>query len=426
VTSFIDFFEDYEAEVKKMVPGILQTAACITSALSKLDASAVSSLCSVLKDNSCAPISRRYVMQKLCELKGEFSEKLLTRIRDSLVRILVDEDSEIRVASAKALAEMGEDHWQEYIKGKDEDAVYLARTGDMRILEMLLCQLKESSYLKPELKEAMLSFGPAVIDPLLELLRKQKKDNYSGDFVNSACQILSHFREPRMFETLVYIIESFPDSRGPAAKVLADLRDPRCIQLLRESILTHGLAYSRKVNGCSLDNMILPLSKLGTSSTAVLIELLAHDNAEIREQAALALEKVADPRAVKPLMRALDDPARFLSLDIPLFSWWAFGVDSNFVAEASAKALEAILRTCPEKLSENNLQLLACLPHKQKTKERLVDDVVDVSFATFYRSYEKVTFRVEDRCGIDCREIRLLASLELSERQRARLRRALA
>jgi HEAT repeat protein len=422
MTSFSDPFNYLNTETEKMVPVILQEATVIVEAFNNLNASSVSSLCLLLKESQGSSTSRLCVIQKFCELKGKVSEEVSIKIRDGFVSVLVDKNPEIRKAAAKALAELGEDRWQECIKGEDEDVVCLAQVGDMRILEALVHRLEEESFSNRELEEALLSFGPVVICPLLELLKRQMRDNYSRGSMNSACHVLSHFRDPQMFDTLSAIIKSFPDSRGSAAEALAGQRDPRCIPLLKESIAIHGLAYSRKIRGSGIDNMMLPLVELGQKSTGVLIELLAHDNAEIREQAAVALEKIVDPRALGSLIPILSDTARFLSLGLLLLQEWPFGVESNFVAEAAAKAIEKLLRTCPENLGENNLQLLACLPHKQKIKERLIDD----TFENICYSFQKVTYRVEDRYGVDCREIRLLATLELSRRRKIRIVKALA
>jgi hypothetical protein len=107
---------------------------------------------------------------------------------------------------------------------------------------------------------------------------------------------------------------------------------------------------------------------------------------------------------------------------LPFWEFWPYGEEANFVAENAAKALTTILKTKVETLNEDSLRRLAHLPHKQKKNKEILHDITQICIDSFIR----IKYKVEKRQGPDCRNVCLLAKIELSKRGKIRLNQTLA
>jgi HEAT repeat protein len=90
--------------------------------------------------------------------------------------------------------------------------------------------------------------------------------------------------------------------RRAAVRAMASRRDPSIVETLVTALREQHRDFS------VLSSALQLLTMTGVDLTASLIELLHHDDADLRIQAALALGTQPDPAAVEALLAALDDP----------------------------------------------------------------------------------------------------------------------
>jgi HEAT repeat protein len=90
--------------------------------------------------------------------------------------------------------------------------------------------------------------------------------------------------------------------RRAAVRAMASRRDPSIVETLVTALREQHRDFS------VLSSALQLLTMTGVDLTAALIDLLHHDDADLRIQAALALGTQPDPAAVDALLTALDDP----------------------------------------------------------------------------------------------------------------------
>jgi len=90
--------------------------------------------------------------------------------------------------------------------------------------------------------------------------------------------------------------------RRAAVRAIASRRDPSIVETLVTALRDQHRDFS------VLSSALQLLTMTGVDLTAALIDLLHHDDADLRIQAALALGTQQDPVAVDALLAALDDP----------------------------------------------------------------------------------------------------------------------
>jgi hypothetical protein len=280
--------------------GILQDVSRIVKATNNFDIkSSAYSLCRMFQDDRKSPLTRIHSIQALEKIKDKCPEEIQPKIRAYLVGILCDRNPEIRIAAAKTLADFGENQWEKTVIGNENDLISGAGTGDSRIFKGLMRRLEHLYFTgEDKITFALKKFGSSVVVPLIKILNSQTRQKHNVSLIYAACNILTDFKAPGIFEALAHIIEEFPEARSPAGTVLANLCEPRSIPLIKKSILKNGLTNKWLRNYTQIDNIVMPLVKLETLSTPFLLEMLVHADPEIRNQAAIALEKIADPKTV--------------------------------------------------------------------------------------------------------------------------------
>ncbi len=227
----------------------------------------------------------------------------------SLLKVLNDRDPNVRKAAVDALGQI----------------------GDHRALSPLVRRLADTS---PEVHaaaiEALSRFGPAVIDLLLlayetawqrgAVIRilgsvggQQATDvllqgltEYDPAVRRNAAWALGEIRAVQAADDLYLraTIDGERAVRRAASLALAKLGDPRAAAPLSQFV--HERSFEEQIQA------ITALGELGShDATTTLIRVLEDtsiSNLAAREAAAVALGKIGDRRAIKPLQQSLEDP----------------------------------------------------------------------------------------------------------------------
>jgi HEAT repeat protein len=207
--------------------------------------------------------------------------RMLARIRDpragiSLVQMINDENEEVSNAATSALEQM-------------------AGILDEPTAAALVERLKDEQH--REAITALLGAIPTSIGPLTAML---------GDSEESArltaAGILEHLLDPRSADALVDAMAD-PVLRDFAARTLRKLsaiRD-RIDQVMNEL----SQVEESELREGARQEAVIKIHPIGRPSVEILIEYLEDDDWVVREAAADVLGKIADVRAVEPLMERL-------------------------------------------------------------------------------------------------------------------------
>lgn len=207
--------------------------------------------------------------------------KMLARIGDPragvpIVRLLTDEDESVRQATVAAL---------EHMAGILDEATAAA------LVELLKEEERRS------MVTALLGAIPTSIGPLTAMLR----DTDEASRINAAT-ILDHLLDPRSADALVDAMgdPAVRDSAIQTLKKLGAIRD-RIDQVFDE---LRDVEEPELREGARQE-AVIKLHPIGRPSVEILIEYLQDDDWVVREAAADVLGKIADVRAVEPLIERL-------------------------------------------------------------------------------------------------------------------------
>ena len=275
---------------------------------------AVEPLITLLKDEDS------YVRKKVALALGELGSP---RAVEPLITLLKDEDSDVRWMAASSLSELGSLRAVEplirLLKDKDsfvreEAAQILGELGSPRAVEPLIRLLKdEDSYVREEAAQALGELGsPRAVEPLIRLLKDE-----DSDVREEAAQALGELGSLRAVEPLIRLFKDKDSSvreeavgaidqpidrrtRRAVAMSLGALGDRRAVEPLI-AILTDP-----DTSNYYIQDAVETLGTLGDRrALEPLVALLAHENTQIRLQAAGALGALGGQRALEPLVALL-------------------------------------------------------------------------------------------------------------------------
>jgi len=217
------------------------------------------------------------------ELKKE-AAAMLARIKDpqagvALVGLLQDSDEGVRQAGAAALEQMAG----------------VLNTETATALVALLPQTPDGDMRR--LVTHLIGAIPTAVFPLCEMLKHP-----DPEVQVTAATMLDHLLDPRS-------VDAFIDAMGqPAVRDIA-VGTLKKLQAIRERI-DQAFNALREVEGASEREearmaTVIDLLGIGRPSVEILIEYLEDDDWLVREAAADLLGKIADVRAVEPLMTRL-------------------------------------------------------------------------------------------------------------------------
>ena len=170
--------------------------------------------------------------------------------------------------------------------------------GDPRAVELLIASLKDSNPVVRQ--EAARGLGdikdPRAVEPLIAAL----KDSVSAVSADAA-GALGAINDPRAVDPLIAVLQdSHPD--GSASGLAASRRYSRAAAALDRA--NADKAYDRAVVAAALGDIADP------RAVEPLIAALNDPDSSVSDHAAVALGDIGDPRAVKPLIDALDSNVR--------------------------------------------------------------------------------------------------------------------
>lgn len=218
------------------------------------------------------------------ELKKE-AAAMLARIKDpqagvALVGLLQDGDRAVRKSGAAALEQMA--------------GVLDSETASALVALLLKTQDDETRQLIMHLVGAV----PTAVAPLCEMLKHQ-----DPNVQVTAATMLDQLLDPRS-------VDAFIDAMGQSAVRDIAVGTLKKLAAIRERI-DKAFNALREVEGASEREearmaTVIDLLGIGRPSVEILIEYLEDDDWVVREAAADLLGKIADVRAVEPLMRRLE------------------------------------------------------------------------------------------------------------------------
>ena len=219
------------------------------------------------------------------ELKRE-AAAMLARIKDpqagvALVGLLEDGDEAVRKAGAAALEQM-------------------AGVLDVETASALVALLpKTQEPVCRELVTHLIGAIPTAVGPLCEMMKHPNPDAQV-----TAATMLDHLLDPRSVDAFIDAMAQ-PAVRDIAAGTLKKLGAIR--ERIDESLNALGDVEGGSEREEARMATVIDLLGIGRPSVEILIEYLEDEDWLVREAAADLLGKIADVRAVEPLMRRLAD-----------------------------------------------------------------------------------------------------------------------
>ncbi len=278
---------------------------------------------------------------------GEMREKAAV---DPILGILTKDYPPVKASATIALGKIGDeravevlrkemkDGDSEYVKGGS--AIALGRIGDESSVPYLIDRLRD-----PKIRvrsSAALALGEigseTAVKPLIEILetgkssegKKNNSMNANADVRKSAVLALGEIGSTDATETLIGILTDEGETlevRTAAASALGNIEDPRAVETLKqvlddktmhESIRNEAfLAFSKTKDQETAEVLIEKLGdkEFGVSAREALIDMgeiavdplienLKTKDQKLKDETALTLIEIGDPRAVKPLVLA--------------------------------------------------------------------------------------------------------------------------
>ena len=290
--------------------GTSMTRSCIEALAMLHDPRAVESLAEI----ACADrrnSDRREAVKALVAIGGKTAEPHLRLLLD-------DEDDEIRLGAASALARKGDMQAQRVILDALQDGAYpwgrtaaVVAAGDLRLpgaynrlLEILVREnagINELS-LHESLSAVVVALGhykdPRATMPLIALLHSASEPDLQLNIVDALAEICDF----RAIEAL-RLLKDIVNYNGLSTHVytaLVKLRDPQLTAEMLDELQTKQ-PDTRKLHGTAL------LSLRDPRAVPSFIKLLSGDSLYLRASAAETLGNIGDRLAVKPLIAACKD-----------------------------------------------------------------------------------------------------------------------
>jgi len=222
---------------------------------------------------------------------------------EPLLKALDDTDTKVRWAAMQALGflwkfSLLEQLGSERVKLRRKAASLLGQQRDMRAVEPLVATLQDEDFkVRQSAASALGQLGDArAVTSLLERLQDE-----SSEMRRSVVCVLGQLKDVRAVEPLLLTLrDDNAEVRQGAANALGQLRDIRAVKPLLEIL--------RDTNSEVRGSAASALGQLGAlEAVEPLIERLQDENAEVRCSAANALGELGDERAVEPLLRLLSD-----------------------------------------------------------------------------------------------------------------------
>lgn len=224
-----------------------------------------------------------------------------SRAVDPLIRSLKHKNPDVRGAAVSALGEI----------------------KDSRAVEPLIEMLKDKDwFIRNEAVEALGEIKTLrAIEPVIDALLRDKDSRVR---MNSATA-LGKIKDIRAIEPLIQALkDNTAGVRCHAAQALGEIKDSRAAEPL-----INALRNNLKDDYCCQDDIVEALRKIHPSNfIEPSIVALKNKNSRMREEAALILGAIKDPRAVEHLIEALGDK----DLNVRYRSAWALGEIDDFRA----------------------------------------------------------------------------------------------
>ena len=234
---------------------------------------------------------------------------------EGLISALEFKDCNVRKEAAAALKKIGDNralfpliHVLEYQNWHDFYAVMgsvretaaeaLGVLGDKRAVEPLIKSLNDKDEeVRWKAAWALGNIGDKrAVEPLIYLLYDER-----WTVRRFAASALGKIGDKQAVESLIQALNDEEwHVRKYAADALGKIGDEKAVHSLVKALNDEDNDVRWKA--------VVALGKMRTSAVEPLIEVLKNEDWNIRGRAAEALGKIGDERAVKPLIRALDDP----------------------------------------------------------------------------------------------------------------------
>ena len=218
-----------------------------------------------------------------------------------LLKALENDHSLIRAGAVESLGEIGDSRAIEPLVKALADENLAVRSSAAGVLESSGWQpsnsVEEAHYLLAKSDwENLVALGKPAVAPLIKALEDEDRNvRYE------TARALGELKDKGAVEPLIKALneDESRHTREEAARSLGKLSDARAIEPLikalgdKEWLVSHDVAKA--------------LVTFGVLIVEPLIQELANENQQVREQAAFALGELDDPRAVEPLITLLTD-----------------------------------------------------------------------------------------------------------------------
>lgn len=194
---------------------------------------------------------------------------------------------------SRLVEELGYPEW----KVREQAALALGRSGDLRSVEPLIRSLNDSDGRVGDASaKALACLGVVALDPLLQSLKDP-----SSDVRNRVAEALRQIGVSAVDSLLKALNDLDPNVRGAVVKVLGQLKDSRAVEPLIWAL--------RDKESAVRANAAEALGLIGDGRSVIpLILALSSPEPAVRGRVAGALGLLGDGRAVEPLIRVLEDP----------------------------------------------------------------------------------------------------------------------
>lgn len=217
---------------------------------------------------------RKAAIQSLGKLRS-------SKAVEPLIKILGDSDEQVRRSAAESLKELGEPGWLGRVQGDQGDFSRLGRSKDPRAFEALLYGLRDSAVRKT-VAYAFAQAGLSAVDPLIRALIENER--ICDENIQQAFKVgkKTEMSEVRMFGI------------GKIGHLPAD-------GTLGDALFRHAEREKQEVQ----EAVVTAFVSIGPPAVEPLIEALSAREC-VALVAANALGRLGDPRALEPLIKAMN------------------------------------------------------------------------------------------------------------------------
>lgn len=167
------------------------------------------------------------------ELLGEVDDSI--GFVSYLYDALCDDEVEVRIVAAKALAQKGRPECQNWIKGDKEDFVRMAKSGKQSVFIHIIRGLaSEKKMIRSVAYDTLVEFGyPHAMEALIEVLRF-----HAWEIRIPLADILAEYGDAKAVEPLIEVFRGHRnnDVRVAVANALGKLGDQRAIEPLKKML----------------------------------------------------------------------------------------------------------------------------------------------------------------------------------------------